>query len=100
MHTGLAFKGATGDAVVSAAPGTVNKADTNGVFGNFVSIDHGSGWETIYAHLDRMDIKTGSCVSAGERIGTRGSTGLSPGTHLQFEVHHAGRTVAPAPLLR
>ncbi|MFI7707866.1 M23 family metallopeptidase [Nonomuraea sp. NPDC049480] len=82
-----------GDTVVAAAAGTVvisaHQGSVNG-FGNLVKIDHGGGWQTFYAHLNRRDVVAGARVSQGQRIGTVGKTtkpsnsGMSP--HLHYEV--------------
>ncbi len=100
MHQGVDFDGATGDAIVAAASGTVVVADARGAYGKVVRIDHGGGWQTAYAHLAQIDVVSGSCVAEGQRIGGRGSTGLSVGPHLHFEVIHDGKAVDPAPLIR
>lgn len=99
MHTGVDFAGDRGDSVVAAAAGIVREAERDAGYGNLVILDHGAGWETAYAHLDRIDVVKGSCIAQGGRIGTEGSTGLSTGPHLHFEVRHDGHAVDPAPLL-
>lgn len=100
MHQGVDFDGATGDAIIAAASGTVVVADVRGAYGKVVRIDHGGRWQTAYAHLAQIDVVPGSCVAEGQRIGSRGSTGLSAGTHLHFEVLHDEKAVDPAPLIR
>ncbi len=68
-------------------------------FGNLVVIDHGSGWHSAYGHLDKVTVKTGEKVRAGERIGLGGSTGEATGTELHFEIRKDGQPVDPAPKL-
>ena len=62
-------------------------------------IDHGSGWVTLYGHLDRVDVALGERVRAGQRIGLSGNTGLSTAPHLHFELRRFGRSRDPVPLL-
>lgn len=100
MHQGVDFDGATGDAIIAAASGKVVVADVRGAYGKVVRIDHGGGWQTAYAHLAQIVVVPGSCVAEGQQIGSRGSTGLSAGTHLHFEVLHDEKAVDPAPLIR
>jgi murein DD-endopeptidase MepM/ murein hydrolase activator NlpD len=76
-----------GDAVVASASGTVVTVKNlgNRSYGRYVVVDHGGGWTTYYAHLNSFAVSRGDRVSAGERIGTVGSTGGSTGPHLHFE---------------
>jgi murein DD-endopeptidase MepM/ murein hydrolase activator NlpD len=60
-----------------------------------VLIDHGYGYKTVYAHLDKMSVKKGQKVTRGETIGTVGSSGLSMAPHLHYEVHKNGKPVNP-----
>jgi murein DD-endopeptidase MepM/ murein hydrolase activator NlpD len=99
LHTGVDFAGDKGDSVVAAATGIVREAERDAGYGKLVILDHGAGWETAYAHLDRIDVVKGACIAKGGRIGSEGSTGLSTGPHLHFEVRHDGRPIDPAPLL-
>ena len=97
MHSGIDLSGVKGEAVVSSAGGVVREARFNAEYGNYVVVDHGAGWETIYAHLDRVAISARDCVAAGQKVGTVGSTGISSGPHLHFELHRDGRPVDPTP---
>ncbi len=69
-------------------------------YGQVVIVDLGNGYETMYAHLSRIDVKVGQTVAAGARIGLVGSTGHSTGPHLHFEVRVRGAAVNPLPALR
>ncbi len=64
-------------------------------YGNHIIIDHGYGYESLYAHLKTMDVKKGQKVKKGEKIGGIGSTGLSTAPHLHYEVHYNGKAVNP-----
>ena len=69
-----------------SAAGTVMASGKSGGFGKRVIIDHGDGWSTIYAHMSKLRVDEGEVVEAGQGIGKVGSTGLSTGPHLHFEV--------------
>ncbi len=96
MHTGVDMNAAQGDRIKSAAAGTVIFAGLKGGYGNTVMVDHGGGMVTLYAHQSRIGVSVGQKVKAGETIGYIGSTGLSTGPHLHFEVRINGNAVDPA----
>lgn len=100
MHEGLDFSAETGTPVVSAAAGVVLVAEYHPEFGNMIDIDHGDGLTSRYAHLSKIEIKSGQMVRRGERIGAVGSTGRSTGSHLHFEVRMFGVAQNPAVFLR
>lgn len=95
MHQGLDFAAPTGTPVVASASGTVVQAGWGGGYGNLVVLRHQGGMLTRYAHLSRIAVKTGQSVAQGQRIGAVGSTGLSTGPHLHYEVWVAGKPVNP-----
>ncbi|MFT5531548.1 MAG: murein DD-endopeptidase MepM/ murein hydrolase activator NlpD [Candidatus Poriferisodalaceae bacterium] len=97
-HSGVDISGSTGNPVWAAQGGTVILAGTKGGYGNTVTIDHG-GYVTLYAHMSRIRVSNGASVSQGTRIGDIGSTGLSTGPHLHFEVRVGGVPVNPASYL-
>jgi murein DD-endopeptidase MepM/ murein hydrolase activator NlpD len=70
-----------------------------GTYGNLVIVRHDNGYETRYAHLSAVAVKTGDHVDAGTQVGNVGTTGYSTGPHLHFEVRHDGTPIDPAPLL-
>jgi murein DD-endopeptidase MepM/ murein hydrolase activator NlpD len=81
---------------MAAGAGRVAYADfLPGGWGLLVSIDHGSGVRTLYAHLSRIDVKLGQRVAAGQPIAVVGTTGHSTGPHLHFEVRLRGAAVDP-----
>ena len=95
MHSGLDFGGGYGAAVFSAGAGTVISAGSKGSYGSTVVIDHGGGLSTVYGHLSRISVSEGQAVSSHQRVGSIGSSGLSTGPHLHFEVRVNGRAVNP-----
>ena len=68
----------------------MSAADYNSNYGNYVVIDHGNGYSTIYAHLSEISVSIGDSVKTGEKIGLLGSTGMATGANLHFEVHEDG----------
>lgn len=95
LHKGLDIAASKGNPVVAAAPGTVVKSYFSSSYGNYVAISHGGGMMTAYAHMTRRMVSVGDTVSAGQQIGTVGSTGNSTGPHLHFEVYVGGSTTNP-----
>ncbi len=95
MHNGIDMRARQGDRIRAAASGTVIWSGVRGGFGNTVMIDHGGGMVTLYAHQSRLAVSVGEKVKAGETIGYIGSTGVSTGPHLHFEVRIEGVPVDP-----
>ncbi|MCK7483992.1 MAG: M23 family metallopeptidase [Candidatus Moduliflexus flocculans] len=95
FHTGLDIGAAHGAPVRAAMEGRVSTTGYNAVSGNYVIIAHHSGYASMYAHLDSIDVRKGQAVSIGTRIGTVGNTGYSTGSHLHFTVLKHGRTINP-----
>ncbi|MHB8335936.1 MAG: M23 family metallopeptidase [Ignavibacteriaceae bacterium] len=96
MHDGIDFVASDGTPVYATGDGTIEFVGYRGGFGLAVEIDHGFGYETIYAHLSESDVKEGQKVVRGEMIAKIGDTGLSTGSHLHYEVHHDGVILNPA----
>lgn len=94
LHTGVDIGAPNGTPVVSAASGTVIASRFMSGYGNCIMIDHG-GKVTVYAHLSSRAVSPGQSVSAGETIGYVGSTGMSTGAHLHFEVRVNGAVQNP-----
>jgi murein DD-endopeptidase MepM/ murein hydrolase activator NlpD len=94
-HSGIDFAAPAGSPVRAAAAGTVAFAGERGGYGNLVIIRHPDGAETYYAHQRDLSVRTGQPVSAGQLVGTVGSTGRSTGPHLHFELRRDGRPVDP-----
>lgn len=76
--------------ILAADTGKVTFAGNRSGYGNCIIIDHGNGYETLYAHLSKVSVKKGTNVEKGEVIGVMGNTGNSYGVHLHFEVHKNG----------
>lgn len=95
FHTGIDIGAPHGAPVRAAMEGRVSVTGYNAVSGNYVILSHHSGYSSMYAHLDRIDVRKGQSVSIGTRIGTVGTTGYSTGSHLHFTVLKNGRTVNP-----
>jgi murein DD-endopeptidase MepM/ murein hydrolase activator NlpD len=100
MHTGLDFRGDTGEAIRATAAGTVSHTGWSGGYGKMVEIDHGNGVSTRYGHLSSIDVEAGHSVRAGQIVGRMGSTGRSTGPHLHYETRVDGEAVDPQRFLR
>ena len=95
MHTGTDFAAPTGTPIMASGDGKVTKAGWCGGGGNCVKIKHNNTYQTVYAHMSKFGrgIKKGSRVKQGQIIGYVGSTGLSTGPHLHYEVIENGRKI-------
>ncbi len=98
QHQGIDFAAPTGTPVVTVADGTVAHAGKSGGYGNLVVVDHGGGVTTYYAHLSAYGtgVQEGARVERGQEIGLVGSTGMSTGPHLHYEIRKDGRYLDPA----
>lgn len=85
-HTGIDIGAGHGASIVAAEAGTVLRAGWNSGYGNYVVIDHGGGVQTLYGHCSALLVQSGQTVSRGQKIALVGSTGVSTGPHLHFEV--------------
>jgi murein DD-endopeptidase MepM/ murein hydrolase activator NlpD len=95
MHQGIDIGAAYGSPIASAISGTVTFAGRHGGDGNFVQVYSSKQFGTGYAHMSRMAVRVGDTVRRGQIIGYVGSTGLSTGSHLHYEVYLNGRPVDP-----
>ena len=95
-HLGIDIAAGLGTAVWAADSGVVIYAGAiAGGYGNMVMIDHGNGYQTLYAHLSGIKVQCGQSVARGQLIGLAGSTGNSTGPHLHFEVRYEGGFINP-----
>lgn len=100
MHNGIDFGGGYGAPVYATADGVVISTSKLGGYGNAIIIDHGGGLASVCGHLSRIMVKSGASVRRGQRIGSIGSSGLSTGPHLHFEIRKNGTPVNPTRYLR
>ena len=96
-HGGTDIGASYGSAIYAADSGTVVRSSDgwNGGWGNYVMIDHGNGMQTLYAHMSSRAVSVGQTVSRGQTIGYVGSTGMSTGPHLHFEMYVNGSRIDP-----
>lgn len=95
-HLALDIGAALGEPISAADSGVVVFAGwSTGGYGYAVAIDHGNGYQTLYAHLSKVNVSCGQSVSQGQTIGLAGSTGNSTGAHLHFEIRYQGGFVNP-----
>ena len=95
MHGGIDFAASWGSPIYAANNGTVSYAGWHGGHGNYVRLDHGEGISTGYGHMSRFAVSPGMSVQRGQVIGYVGSTGLSTGPHLHYELYRGGQNVDP-----
>lgn len=95
FHGGLDIAADYGSPVLATARGTVVEAQWDGSYGNYVKIDHGNGYETLYGHMSKLSVKPGDVVNRGEQIGKVGSTGRSTAPHIHYEIFVNGKRVDP-----
>ncbi|WP_076070207.1 M23 family metallopeptidase [Sphingomonas montana] len=96
LHKGMDFAAPYGSPIVAAADGIVRFAGWHGGHGKFVQIQHGGRLGTGYGHMSRIVVPAGTHVAQGQVIGYVGSTGLSTGPHLHYEVYRGGMAINPA----
>jgi len=99
LHTGIDIAASSGTPIHCAGDGTVVHSARWGGYGNCIIVDHGGGLATLYGHCSRLAVTNGQRVTNGQIIGYVGSTGISTGPHLHFEVRKDGRPVNPSPYL-
>ena len=97
MHYGVDFTAPIGTEVHATGNGKIRLVRTSrSGYGKHIIIDHGYGYQTIYAHLVRFNVKKGQKIKRGDVIGYVGNTGRSTGPHLHYEVKKRGRHVNPS----
>lgn len=96
MHSGVDFRARSGTPIVAVTDGQVTGAGRMGGCGQAVRLRHGGGMDTRYCHMSRIAVSSGQSVRRGQVIGYVGSTGLSTGPHLHYEMYRSGRAIDPA----
>ncbi|MFE7648671.1 peptidoglycan DD-metalloendopeptidase family protein [Streptomyces phaeoluteigriseus] len=94
-HTGLDFPARTGTKVVAVDNGTVKAVESGGPYGKHITVSHGGGLSSLYAHLSAMVARAGDSIKQGVRLGAVGATGNVTGPHLHLEARRNGRAVDP-----
>jgi murein DD-endopeptidase MepM/ murein hydrolase activator NlpD len=100
FHSGLDFAAFQRAPVIATSPGTVSFANVKSGYGYTVEVDHGFGFRTRYAHLDKINVTLGQQVVIGQTVGLMGNTGRSTGTHLHYEVWFRDKPYDPINFLR
>lgn len=100
FHTGLDIRGKRGQKIYATADGVVEKAFRNGGYGNYVRINHGNGYKTIFAHMQKYKVRKGDHIERGQLVGLVGNTGRSTGPHLHYEVLLKNKPVNPYNLIK
>jgi len=95
FHEGVDFPARVGTAIQSTGDGVVVEAGWHSGYGQCVRISHGYGYETWYAHMNKIHVRSGEKIKKGHKIGEVGDTGLSTAPHLHYEVHYKGRPINP-----
>jgi murein DD-endopeptidase MepM/ murein hydrolase activator NlpD len=96
MHSGMDFGAGYGAPIYAVTDGRIAFAGRKGGYGNFIQINHGGGMATGYGHMSRFAAQAGQAVRRGQIIGYVGSTGLSTGPHLHYELYRNGHAINPA----
>ena len=95
MHKGVDLNGAKGSPIYASRSGYVTTATYHYTAGNYVVINHGDGYSSVYMHMTHFVVNVGDYVKAGEVIGYVGSTGRCTGPHLHFGISYNGTYVNP-----
>ncbi|NOR23503.1 MAG: peptidoglycan DD-metalloendopeptidase family protein [Desulforhopalus sp.] len=95
FHSGIDFRGKTGEQIHATADGVVKKAFRNGGYGNYLLIDHGNGYTTSFSHMQKYLVHKGDKVKRGQLIGLVGNSGRSTGSHLHYEIAVDNKTINP-----
>jgi murein DD-endopeptidase MepM/ murein hydrolase activator NlpD len=95
FHPGVDIRGKRGEKIYATADGVVIKSYRNGGYGNYVTIDHGNGYTTSFAHMKKYLVQKGDRVERGQVIGLVGNTGRSTGPHLHYEIALDDKVINP-----
>ena len=100
FHTGVDMACPKGTPIPASQSGRVVTVGLNRVYGNYIIIDHGNGYKTLYAHMSKTIAKKGAWVNQGAKIGLVGTTGYSTGPHLHFTVYKNNERINPMTVLK
>jgi LysM repeat protein len=100
FHAGMDIVVSTGTSVKTIMDGSISDTGYNGVFGNYIIVTHGEGYQTLYGHLSAVGVRKGQNVSQGSVIGRSGNSGYSTGPHLHLGLFKKGTAINPAKLLK
>jgi len=95
FHEGDDFSGPIGVDVFATANGRVVSSKKYGSFGNYIKIDHGNGYITVYGHLSKRNVRRGDIIERGDKIGEIGNTGRSTAPHLHYEIQYNNKHINP-----
>lgn len=95
FHTGIDYRASLGTSVYSSRDGVISDIGVLGNYGKYIIIRHDGGYETIYSHLERFNVKVNERVHSGQKIAESGNTGISTGPHLHFEIRKNGIPLNP-----
>jgi len=96
FHTGIDYRASVGTNVHASEEGVVSGTGQLGNYGLYIIIDHDGGYQTVYSHLNRVNVRIKDRVQSGQVIAETGDTGISTGPHLHFEIRKEGIPVNPA----
>lgn len=95
FHNGIDWAGPRGTPIVASMAGRVVESGVHSIYGNYVVIQHPEGFQSLYAHMERVTVNRGQTVNQRQQIGSMGSTGRSTGSHLHFSLFRNGQAVDP-----
>ena len=96
FHRGVDIAAASGSGIYASLPGRVVEVDSSPIYGNYITLDHGGGLTTTYCHCESIAAPLGANLRRGELVALVGSTGISTGPHVHFEISKDGRYYNPA----
>jgi murein DD-endopeptidase MepM/ murein hydrolase activator NlpD len=100
FHSGCDIAGPVGTEIRATAAGTVITSGWMGGYGNTIEVDHGGGLTTLYGHCSELLVPVGTVVRKGQPVARMGSTGVSTGPHVHYEVRLGGETIDPSPYMK
>ena len=95
FHAGIDITNRPGISIKATAAGRIKRCGYDAGYGNFVLLDHGNGFATMYSHLQKITTAKGKRIERGDQIGLLGNSGRSTGPHLHYEIRHTNKTVNP-----